>query len=162
MDDLLLVPGSESRRADLLCTAEARAVQASSELLGQQAGEAGAGLPPAVLTNPKDHARELLRSEIKVANALGGRYRANRDTGKAHDMKGSGAMHALSSEVIKVCLPGRYISATPQPASVFPQPLLLLSLPIKKRLGLVVVSFWLRFSLDAPPFGKPCGTDSCC
>ncbi len=108
MDDLLLIPGSEARRADLLCTAEARAVQASSELLGQQAGEAGAGLPPAVLANPKDHARELLRSEIKVANALGGRYRANRDTGKAHDMKGSGAMHALSSEVIKVCLPGRF------------------------------------------------------
>ncbi|PNH12767.1 DNA-directed RNA polymerase I subunit rpa1 [Tetrabaena socialis] len=112
MDDLLLLPGSEARRAALLDGAEARAVQASSQLLGDR-DPAGAGLPAAVLDDPPGHVRELLRHEIKVSAALGARYRANRDTGKAHDMKGSGAMHALSSEVIKVCLPGGQAKAFP-------------------------------------------------
>ncbi|GLC72049.1 hypothetical protein PLESTF_001198600 [Pleodorina starrii] len=106
MDDLLLVPHSEARRAALLAGAEARAVQASSELLrDKDRTEAAPGLPAEVLADPAAHPRELLKYEIKVSAALGERYRANRDTGKAHDMKGSGAMHALSSEVIKVCLP---------------------------------------------------------
>ncbi|KXZ53087.1 hypothetical protein GPECTOR_8g79 [Gonium pectorale] len=112
MDDLLLVPGAEARRAALLATAEARAVQASSELLGDRS-PAGAGLPAPVLADPSGLARELLRHEIKVSAALSERYRANRDTGKAHDMKGSGAMHGLSSEVIKVCLPGGQAKAFP-------------------------------------------------
>ncbi|GFR43873.1 hypothetical protein Agub_g5002 [Astrephomene gubernaculifera] len=113
MDDLLLVPASEARRSALLATAEARAVQASSELLGDRS-PAGAGLPAEALADPLKHARTLLRHELKVAAALGERYRANRDTGKAHDMKGSGAMHALSSEVIKVCLPGGQWKAFPR------------------------------------------------
>ncbi|KAG2439375.1 hypothetical protein HXX76_004732 [Chlamydomonas incerta] len=118
MDDLLLVPGSEARRAALLATAEARAVQASSELLVDKdkkgaKGGAGEGLPAELLADPAGHARQLLHYEIKVSAELGERYRANRDTGKAHDMKGSGAMHALSSEVIKVCLPGGQAKAFP-------------------------------------------------
>jgi len=46
---------------------------------------------------------------VQVSGALATRYRANSDTGKAHDMKGSGCMHPLSSEVVKVCLPGGQI-----------------------------------------------------
>jgi len=48
-------------------------------------------------------------TNTQVSAALAARYRANRDTGKAHDMKGSGVMHPLSSEVVKVCLPGGQI-----------------------------------------------------
>lgn len=113
MDDLLLVPDSETRRAALLASAEARAVQASSELLRDKNGVQQVGLPVPVLENPTRHVRELLRHEIRVSALLSERYRSNQDTGKAHDMKGSGVMHALSSEVIKICLPHGQAKAFP-------------------------------------------------
>ncbi|EFJ45495.1 hypothetical protein VOLCADRAFT_105949 [Volvox carteri f. nagariensis] len=115
MDDLLLVPKSEAKREALLASAEARAVQASSGLLrDKDKAQDSVELPEKILADPTSHARELLKYEMKVAAALGERYRANRDTGKAHDMKGSGAMHALSSEVIKVCLPDGQVKAFPK------------------------------------------------
>ncbi|GIL46561.1 hypothetical protein Vafri_3552 [Volvox africanus] len=113
MDDLLLVPHSEAERAALLASAEVSAVQASSELLKEK-NQGGLTLPAEVLDDPASHHRELLKFEIKVAAALGERYRANQDTGKVHDMKGSGTMHALSSNVIKVCLPAGQVKAFPQ------------------------------------------------
>ncbi|GLI64445.1 hypothetical protein VaNZ11_007716 [Volvox africanus] len=113
MDDLLLVPQSEAERAALLATAEVTAVQASSELLKEN-DQGGSRLPAEVLNDPASHHRELLKFEIKVAAALGERYRANQDTGKVHDMKGSGTMHALSSNVIKACLPAGQVKAFPQ------------------------------------------------
>ena len=48
-----------------------------------------------------------------MAAELSERYRTNADTGKAHDMKGSGVMHPLSSDVIKACLPGGQVKAFP-------------------------------------------------
>lgn len=49
---------------------------------------------------------ELLAEEQKtVRKLLGERYRAHVKAGAAHDAKAVGPMHALSSEVVKVCLP---------------------------------------------------------
>eukprot|EP00201_Polytomella_parva_P014628 CAMPEP_0175069470 /NCGR_PEP_ID=MMETSP0052_2-20121109/18211_1 /TAXON_ID=51329 ORGANISM="Polytomella parva, Strain SAG 63-3" /NCGR_SAMPLE_ID=MMETSP0052_2 /ASSEMBLY_ACC=CAM_ASM_000194 /LENGTH=1785 /DNA_ID=CAMNT_0016336545 /DNA_START=347 /DNA_END=5704 /DNA_ORIENTATION=- len=58
--------------------------------------------------------RALMQKEsAKVQAALGDKYRANRETGKMHDMKGSGVMHGLSSDVIKACLPSGQVKAFP-------------------------------------------------
>lgn len=51
------------------------------------------------------------RSQISTALAM--RYRNAEETGKAHDIKGSGVMHPLSSEVIKSCLPTGQVKAFP-------------------------------------------------
>lgn len=48
----------------------------------------------------------------QVRAALSERYRSSRDTGKAHDMKGSGVMHPLSSDVVKSCLPSGQIKVS--------------------------------------------------
>ncbi len=46
---------------------------------------------------------------VQVRQELSERYRATRTTGAAHDMKGSGVMHPLSSEVVKACIPAGQI-----------------------------------------------------
>ena len=47
-----------------------------------------------------------MTAAVRVSDALGERYRSNRDqAGKLHDMKVTGAMHPLSSEAIKACIP---------------------------------------------------------
>ncbi len=61
------------------------------------------------LTCSQAHIHTPYACTVQVSGALATRYRANSDTGKAHDMKGSGCMHPLSSEVVKVCLPGGQI-----------------------------------------------------
>jgi len=70
-------------------------------------------VPQKVLDNPLHHHKGLLAAEDRVCEALSGRYRTNRDTGKAHDMKGSGVMHQLSSEVVATCLPSGQVKAFP-------------------------------------------------
>lgn len=50
----------------------------------------------------------------QVRKLLSERYRANSHaTGISHDMKASGTMHPLSSDVIKACLPGGQVKAFP-------------------------------------------------
>lgn len=50
---------------------------------------------------------------FQISTALALRYRNAEETGKAHDIKGSGVMHPLSSEVIKSCLPNGQVKAFP-------------------------------------------------
>ncbi len=49
-----------------------------------------------------------------MIEALSERYRSNKETGKGHDMKGSGAMHKLSSSVVGTCLPSGQAKAFPK------------------------------------------------
>ena len=116
MDDLLLTAPAEKRRQDLLDLAEVKAIQASAEFVG-------APLPPPLASIaegvPTGHVspplfRLLLDSERKTCAALSERYRSNADTGKAHDMKGSGVMHKLSSSVVGTCLPSGQAKAFPR------------------------------------------------
>ncbi|KAL6757628.1 hypothetical protein V8C86DRAFT_3135173 [Haematococcus lacustris] len=92
----------------LLSRAEALAVRASAEFVGQPLPEEWAVGP-----NADQHLNKLLGAEVQVRAALSERYRSNRDTGKAHDMKGSGTMHPLSSEVVKACLPSGQVKSFP-------------------------------------------------
>eukprot|EP00884_Botryococcus_braunii_P022722 jgi/Botrbrau1/9133/Bobra.160_3s0008.2 len=99
MDDLLLKPSAEKARADLLRKAELEALRATAEFVGHQ-------LPPSLQSG--DGSKEpqvLVEEERKVRELLGERYRAHAKAGAAHDAKAVGPMHALSSEVVKVCLP---------------------------------------------------------
>ncbi|GAX74019.1 hypothetical protein CEUSTIGMA_g1469.t1 [Chlamydomonas eustigma] len=105
-DDLLLLKGAEGRRQALLDTAEAKAIQASAEFVGQK-------VPEPVLADSQRQHKALMSSEASVRTALSERYRANVDTGKAHDMKGSGVMHKLSSQVVGTCLPSGQAKAFP-------------------------------------------------
>lgn len=62
----------------------------------------------------KDGGRAALAAEQKRVNAaLGERYRSNASTGVAHDMKVTGVMHPLSSEVVKMCLPAGQVKPFP-------------------------------------------------
>lgn len=45
-----------------------------------------------------------MKKEPAVRAALSKMYRSGKNTGVMHDMKCTGAMHPLSSDVIKVCL----------------------------------------------------------
>lgn len=121
MDDLLLIPSAEAKRDKLLQGAEVRAVAASAELLlmpgqdeAQRVQAVKAYVPSSIQESPKEHVRSLAEANAKVSRELGEKYRANPDTGKAHDMKGSGAMHGLSSEVVKVCLPSGQVKPFPR------------------------------------------------
>ena len=46
-----------------------------------------------------------MKREPAVRSALSKMYRSGKNTGVLHDMKCTGAMHPLSSDVIKVTLP---------------------------------------------------------
>lgn len=117
MDDLLLTAPAEKRRQDLLDLAEVKAIQASAEFVGAplppplasiaEGAPTGDGVSPPLF-------RLLLDSEAKTSAALSERYRSNADTGKAHDMKGSGVMHKLSSSVVGTCLPSGQSKAFPR------------------------------------------------
>lgn len=65
----------------------------------------GSPLPEEWATSPDTHAPQLAAAAAAVNASLSERYRSSRATGAAHDMKGSGVMHPLSSEVVKACLP---------------------------------------------------------
>lgn len=49
--------------------------------------------------------QECVQREPAVRAALSRMYRSGKNTGVLHDMKCTGAMHPLSSDVIKVGLP---------------------------------------------------------
>lgn len=106
-DDLLLLSDAEQRRAKLLSSAEAIAIGASAEFVGQQ-------LPGGLVANARTRQADLVDAEEPVVTALAERYRSNADTGKAHDMKGSGVMHKLSSQVVGTCLPAGQAKAFPR------------------------------------------------
>lgn len=97
--DVVLVDRAEERRAELLSTADIRSLDAAAQFVqisgAKELLDAG--------HNPEDAFRAR---EGKVRVALSERFRANSaQTGIALDMKSSGAMHPLSSEVVKACLP---------------------------------------------------------
>lgn len=99
MSDVFLLPHAEEQRQDLLSTADIRAIDAAAQFAGVQSPqnlvEAGANTEDA-----------LSVCERLVRAALSQRYRASGgEVGAALDMKISGAMHPLSSEVVKACLP---------------------------------------------------------
>ena len=100
MSDVFLVEAADKKRQQLLDTADIRALEAGAQFTGipgpQKLVEAGFSIKEA-----------YLKRDSAVRAALSERFRSNPvDTGPALDMKASGAMHPLSSEVVKVCLPG--------------------------------------------------------
>ncbi|KAI8463429.1 MAG: hypothetical protein J3K34DRAFT_526989 [Monoraphidium minutum] len=119
MDDLLLRPPSEDARQAVLRRAEAAAIAASAEA----AGKTGAAAPAAAdLLAPlgagrderAEAGRRFMSAAVGVSDALGERYRSNRDlAGKMHDMKVTSAMHPLSSEAIKACIPSGQVKPFP-------------------------------------------------
>ncbi|KAK9816421.1 hypothetical protein WJX72_000053 [[Myrmecia] bisecta] len=106
MDDLLLVSAAEKERARLIGQAESVALAASADFVGESGSinleDEGAATDEAFIAR-----------ERGVRQALSRRYRSNKDTGVAHDMKTTAVMHPLSSDVIKVCLPGGQVKAFP-------------------------------------------------
>lgn len=60
--------------------------------------------PSLLLRRPQEEA--YAEGERAVRSELSERFRFFKDTGASLDMKVSGAMHPLSSEVVKACLPG--------------------------------------------------------
>ncbi|KAK9840861.1 hypothetical protein WJX84_010134 [Apatococcus fuscideae] len=96
IDDLLLVKAAETERAAIVATAEAAALKASADLVGHTA-------PPDLDSDTKG-SWEAKERELRTALAV--RYSSNPKTGATHDMKSSGALHPLSSSIVKACLPG--------------------------------------------------------
>jgi len=99
MSDVLLISRAEHMRKELLETADVKALEAAAQFTGvigpQEFVSKGSSLEDAFLS-----------CEASVRTALSERFRSNSaDTGPALDMKASGAMHPLSSEVVKACLP---------------------------------------------------------
>lgn len=101
MSDVFLIGQAEKERKKLLSDANIRALEAAASFVN--------------LPGPKEQAKISALSledatrivDLRVREAIRNRYRANAsDTGAALDMKISGAMHPLSSEVVKACLPG--------------------------------------------------------
>jgi DNA-directed RNA polymerase I subunit RPA1 len=85
ISDVLLLARAEASRQELLESADGRALQAAANFVNIQGME----------------------SSERVAEELEKRFLSNStDVGAALDMKMSGAMHPLSSEVVKACLPG--------------------------------------------------------
>ena len=89
--------------------AEIRAINASAIFAGKPLLPALAAIAEGTSTEgeatPSSLRKKLVGAEAVVCKALAERYRSNADTGKAHDMKGSGVMHKLSSSVVGTCLP---------------------------------------------------------
>lgn len=100
MADVFLVDGAEQQRANLLQTADVRALQAAAGFVGTAGPQelVDAGTAPEDAFAARERAARVALSERSRSNSA--------DTGAALDMKMSGAMHPLSSEVVKVCLPG--------------------------------------------------------
>lgn len=87
--DVLLVEKAEQARTALLDSADSRALSAAADFV-----------------NVKESSGDILNVAKKVENELEKRFLSNStDVGAALDMKMSGAMHPLSSEVVKACLP---------------------------------------------------------
>jgi DNA-directed RNA polymerase I subunit RPA1 len=84
ISDVLLLRTAEASRQELLDTADGRALHAAANFVNVKGME----------------------SNERVAEELEKRFLSNStDVGAALDMKMSGAMHPLSSEVVKACLP---------------------------------------------------------
>ena len=100
MSDVFLVADAEEKRANLLATADVRALEAHALFVGVSG-------PQDLVSHGSTLEDAFMKREKAVRSALSERFRSNStDTGPALDMKASGAMHPLSSEVVKICLPG--------------------------------------------------------
>ena len=109
MADVLLVAHAETERERLLHSADVRALDAAAQFVS---------LPivfeKVTIKEEEEEEEEYEQFEAtfntyenSVRTALSQRFRASADdAGPALDMKVSGAMHPLSSEVVKMCLPG--------------------------------------------------------
>jgi len=99
MSDVLLISQAEKTRQELLETADVRALEAAAQFTGVNG-------PQELVSKGSSLEDAFLNRESSVRIALSERFRSNSaDTGPALDMKASGAMHPLSSEVVKACLP---------------------------------------------------------
>ncbi|KAL4526208.1 hypothetical protein Ndes2437B_g07463 [Nannochloris sp. 'desiccata'] len=99
MSDVLLISQAENTRKELLETADVRALEAAAQFTGVNG-------PQELVSKGSSLEDAFLSRESSVRTALSERFRSNSaDTGPALDMKASGAMHPLSSEVVKACLP---------------------------------------------------------
>ena len=101
MSDVFLVETAEQQRNGLLATADVRALEAAAQFVNITPG-------PQELVSDQGLSldKAFLKQEGVVRTALSDRFRSNPgETGAALDMKSSGAMHPLSSEVVKACLP---------------------------------------------------------
>ncbi|KAI3425875.1 hypothetical protein D9Q98_007848 [Chlorella vulgaris] len=100
MSDVFLVESAEEERRQLLRKADVRCMEAAAKFVGM--------LGPELLVEQgmqMDEAYAVRDGPIR--SALSERFRTNAEkAGVGLDMKSSGAMHPLSSEVVKVCLPG--------------------------------------------------------
>ncbi|KFM27291.1 DNA-directed RNA polymerase I subunit rpa1 [Auxenochlorella protothecoides] len=99
MSDVLLVQDAEEERKKLLTSADVRCLDAAASLFGpSRAGP---------LAEQGMSYEEAFRSaEPDVREQLRDRFRSNQETGALLDMKSSSAMHPLSSDVVRACLPG--------------------------------------------------------
>ena len=87
--DVLLVEKAEQARSALLDSADSRALAAAADFV-----------------NVEESSDDIFNKAKKVEYELEKRFLSNSvDVGAALDMKMSGAMHPLSSEVVKACLP---------------------------------------------------------
>lgn len=92
ISDVLLQENAENSRKDLLNSADLRGLSAAADFVN-----IGDEIIPA---------ESFVEASDKVESEIEKRFLSNSaDVGPALDMKMSGAMHPLSSEVVKVCLP---------------------------------------------------------
>eukprot|EP00873_Tetraselmis_striata_P042277 jgi/Tetstr1/462541/TSEL_007530.t2 len=98
IDDVLLKGSAETQRSGIIARAEGMATGASADFVK-------AGLAEGV--TPESAKPAAVQAALSMA------YRTNVTTGVMHDMKVSGTMHPLSSEVVKACLPGGQVKRFP-------------------------------------------------
>jgi DNA-directed RNA polymerase I subunit RPA1 len=94
ISDVLLLDGAENSRSALLESADTRGIMAAADFVN-------------IPLEQRNGSSDLFSLEQHVINELEKRFLSNStDVGAALDMKMSGSMHPLSSEVVKACLPG--------------------------------------------------------
>ena len=91
ISDVLLLAGAEESRTELLNSADRRGLQAAADFVNLES---------------QIQSDLYVEGSKKVESEIEKRFLSNSaDVGPALDMKMSGAMHPLSSEVVKACLP---------------------------------------------------------
>ncbi|KAL4436828.1 hypothetical protein ABPG75_003967 [Micractinium tetrahymenae] len=100
MSDVFLVDSAEREREAILRQADARCLEAAAKFAGMVG-------PLELVEAGLDYEKAFEAREDPIREALSLRFRTNAEqAGVGLDMKASGAMHPLSSEVVKACLPG--------------------------------------------------------
>ena len=100
MSDVFLIEQAEEERENLLAEADLRALEAAAAFVNVP----GPTEKAESSSVPLEESINAVEQEVRAA--LRDRFRTNStETGAALDMTISGAMHPLSSEVVKACLP---------------------------------------------------------